>query len=134
MFALKKSSLITLATCSTILAMSSVNTAEAQQAIASNYQWSCRNIEVDGDVLSASCQTRYGQFRQSSITIPGIENRNGKLRFTNLERESTYQWSCRNIEVDGDVLSASCRTRNGQFRQSSIRILGIYNLNGRLSF
>ncbi|MBD2777424.1 CVNH domain-containing protein [Iningainema tapete] len=58
-----------------------MNTAEAQEAIASDYHWSCRNIEVDGDVLSASCRTRNGQFRQSSIRILGIYNLNGKLSY-----------------------------------------------------
>ncbi|WP_414587526.1 hypothetical protein [Scytonema sp. PCC 10023] len=41
MFTVKKLSLMTLATCSTVLSMGSVDTALAYRVAVSTYQWSC---------------------------------------------------------------------------------------------
>ncbi len=46
---------------------------------------------------------------------------------------STFQHSCRNIRISGNVLRASCRKRNGRFRRSAITLRGIYNKNGILT-
>lgn len=48
---------------------------------------------------------------------------------------SSYQKSCLNIKVkDGDLLSATCRTRDGKLNNTYIRIPGIENIDGLLTF
>jgi CVNH domain len=47
----------------------------------SNYQNSCRNIQVDGTNLSARCRRINGGSTRTSISIRGIENRNGNLTY-----------------------------------------------------
>ncbi len=47
---------------------------------------------------------------------------------------SNYQNSCRNIRIDETTLSARCRRVNGGFNRTSIRIRGIENRNGTLTY
>jgi CVNH domain len=47
----------------------------------SNYQNSCRNIQVNGTTLSARCRRVNGGSMRTSISIRGIENRNGNLTY-----------------------------------------------------
>lgn len=50
---------------------------------AATFQMSCGNItlaaEVDGVTLYANCRTTSGEFNESSIAIPGINNSDGTL-------------------------------------------------------
>ncbi|MEH2457553.1 CVNH domain-containing protein, partial [Nostoc sp.] len=102
----------------------------------SSYQKSCFNIKVeDGDLLSATCITISGRLNKTSIRIPGIENIGGLLTFNNPNNYSSYQKSCFNIKVeDGDLLSATCITISGRLNKTSIRIPGIENIDGLLTF
>lgn len=45
---------------------------------------------------------------------------------------SSYQKSCNNISVFGNVLSANCSRANGSFKKTSIVLQGIENINGTL--
>jgi hypothetical protein len=47
-------------------------------------------------------------------------------------KDSSYQLTCSNISVKGDTLSADCRKRNQAIKHTSIRILGIDNIDGDL--
>jgi hypothetical protein len=47
---------------------------------------------------------------------------------------SSYQSSCRNIGISGDLLSANCRTRAGGYKNTNIRVRGIENNDGNLRF
>lgn len=47
----------------------------------SNYQNSCRNIQVSQTFLSAQCRRINGGFNRTSIRIRGIENRDGNLNY-----------------------------------------------------
>ena len=47
---------------------------------------------------------------------------------------STFQDSCTNIRIENDTLTADCQRRNGRYRTSSIRIRGIHNDDGRLTY
>jgi hypothetical protein len=46
---------------------------------------------------------------------------------------STYQDSCDNLSISGNSLVAYCRTKSGDFVQSSIVLRGIDNVNGVLT-
>jgi CVNH domain len=48
----------------------------------SNYQNSCWNTQVNGSTLSARCYRINGSSTRTSISIRGIENRNGNLTYS----------------------------------------------------
>ncbi|MEM7725429.1 MAG: hypothetical protein AAF208_03540 [Cyanobacteria bacterium P01_A01_bin.45] len=81
-----KKHLIPVLACSSILTSVSIfNTHSTNPAFAlqsSSYQRSCKNISVNGNRLSALCRTRRGSYRNTSLTILGIENINGVLQYT----------------------------------------------------
>ncbi|KAB8316393.1 cyanovirin containing protein [Tolypothrix campylonemoides VB511288] len=116
------------------LAAGSVNIPTATAQAASNFQSSCKKISIAGNTLSANCRRANGSFNKTAIRILGIHNNNGRLVFSNLNNASSFQSSCRGISVAGDTLSASCRTPNGSFSNTAIRIPGIQNNNGNLTY
>ena len=87
-------------------------------------------MSVTGDVLKADCRTINGSCNQTSIAIRGIENIDGTLKVTGAA--SSYQLTCQNIGVVGDVLSASCQRINGSSEFSALP--GIANINGVLTY
>jgi CVNH domain len=46
---------------------------------------------------------------------------------------STFQKTCNNISISGNILSANCRRSNGEFIQSYVILKGIENINGLLT-
>ncbi|MGB3364555.1 MAG: CVNH domain-containing protein [Thermodesulfobacteriota bacterium] len=110
-----------------------------------NYQNSCRNMNVNGDILQAQCQRRDGTWRFTSIDYDecydDISNRNGRLvcgqrHHHNMLPRGSYKQSCQDYSVNGDELQAQCQKRNGEWRWSSIDFGDCYgdiaNHNGRL--
>jgi hypothetical protein len=124
------------AACGAIMATIPITPALASPTSPSSYQQSCRRILVDGATLSADCRKRNGDYKLSSILIRGIFNDNGVLKYTsNPTSASSYQSSCRSITLgDPTLLRALCRKRNGDYFSSSIRIRGIYNNDGNLTY
>jgi CVNH domain len=100
----------------------------------SSFASSCNNSSIAGDTLSARCRARNGSFKNTSIRLRGITNRNGNLVFVGRNRASSFQSSCNNIAIAGDTLSANCRRRNGSFNRTSIRVPGLKNINGNLTY
>jgi len=45
---------------------------------------------------------------------------------------SSYQKTCKEISISGNVLSANCRRRDGSYNQTSIVLRGIENIDGVL--
>jgi hypothetical protein len=101
---------------------------------ASTFATSCTDISINGAQLSATCNKDNGTNQRRSITIKGVHNQNGQLVQGNLEEESTFNRTCTDISINGDKLSASCRTSNGGNQHSSVTLLGIHNKNGNLSY
>lgn len=120
---------ITLTAIAPLLAFSQETFAQT-----SSFQNSCNNTSIAGDTLSATCRRRDGSFTDTSIRIRGIRNSNGKFVFIGLNKASSYPRSCNNISIAGDTLSATCRRRNGSFRDTAISIPGIKNNNGNLTY
>jgi hypothetical protein len=108
--------------------------ASRAQAQVSTYQNSCSNISISGNVLSANCRKRDGQFLQSSLRLRGIENINGALTVTSSDRVSNFQLSCNSIFIRRNVLNATCQKINGNLEQTSITLNGIENINGTLMY
>ncbi|MBD2212825.1 hypothetical protein H6G27_23550 [Nostoc linckia FACHB-104] len=45
---------------------------------------------------------------------------------------SSYQHTCENISIDGDVISATCQRRDGSWNETSLSLRGIENIDGIL--
>ncbi len=103
-------------------------------AVASNYQLTCSNIQVQENVLSADCRRRDQSVRSTSITLKGIENIDGTLKVLNPDMTANYNLTCTNIAASGNQISAKCRTRNGAYVDTSTVINGIENIDGNLQY
>lgn len=141
-----------------LLAAVSLGRAEAQPVPPGSYLRSCTNVEVrQGRNLVAACATRAGNYVPARLndfpTCRGdISNQNGQLW---CERRpapppppgpgpggfgppGSYRQSCNRIEFNNGVLSAFCRTRQGDMRPSMLNTLrcqpgtDISNQNGAL--
>lgn len=101
----------------------------------STYQRSCQNIYLTngGQTLEASCQSRRGSYYRTQIPVFAIHNINGQLVNEQNCNSASYQRSCWNIQVYGDVLSATCRTERGNSVNTSVSLTGIHNTDGHLS-
>ncbi|MEX0999320.1 MAG: CVNH domain-containing protein [Thermodesulfobacteriota bacterium] len=110
-----------------------------------DYKNSCRDMNVNGDILQAQCQRRDGSWRFTSIDYDecynDITNRNGRLvcgqrHHNNMLPRGSYKQTCQDFSVNGDVLQAQCQRRDGELRWSSIDFGDCYgeivNHNGRL--
>lgn len=105
-----------------------------------SYGDTCRNAHIDGDTLVAECRTSGGDWRRTSLDNyrqcrGDIANNDGGLRCQrgdegrggrgNEDRgdggpQGSYRDSCRNIHIDGNDLVAECRTRDGDWRRTSL--------------
>ena len=103
-------------------------------AAPSTYQNTCRDVNIVENVLEANCLRRDGSLAYSYIPLVGIDNVDGNLRVTNNSRMSSFQETCGNLSVRGNVLRATCRTRNGQWRNTAIALNGIDNIDGSLLY
>ncbi len=103
-------------------------------ATVANYQLTCNNISLNQNVLSANCRTKAGAFKNTSLRLRGIENIDGTLKVTNPNKVANFNLSCNNTAVNGNVLSGSCRKINGAFKNTSLVLNGIENIDGVLRY
>jgi hypothetical protein len=85
-------------------------------------------------VLSANCRRINGSFNRTSLVLQGIENIDGTLRVTNPAQVSNYQLSCDRLGIQGNVLQAICKRRDGTPNRTSLVLNGIENINGILKY
>lgn len=115
----------------------------------STYQETCDNIRISGTNLSAQCRRADGSNNYTSIYLRDIVNNNGRLEYgrnggggnggyypnpPSSNNPANFQDSCRNIRVSVTTLSAQCRDDNRRWRDSSIQIRGITNVDGNLEY
>lgn len=118
----------------------------AQWVPPGSYQESCRDASVEKDELEAQCRSKSGSWNWSSLKFKkcygNISNDDGKLVCGRRHHHSqlphgSYQSSCRNIEIDGNVLHAECQDTRGKWRDSSLDVKGCHgdvnNIDGRLT-
>jgi len=109
-----------------------------------SWQRTCTDARMNGDRLSASCRTRDGRLRTSSLVVGlcrgEISNQDGRLSCEQRRPRlpgGSWQRSCTDARMNGDTLFATCRTRNGQMMRTQINIRGcrgdLANLNGWLT-
>ena len=110
-----------------------------------SYQKSCTDINTKDGELWARCQMRDGQWRESSLDYRNcyqeITNENGRLtcgqrHHHHMLPRGSYKETCRDLGMNGDVLSAECQRRDGTWRFTSLDVGECYgevvNQNGRL--
>lgn len=112
----------------------------------STYQETCNNIRISGATLNARCRREDNSYNSTSIYLRDIVNNNGRLEYNRgggsgndspnppSNNPANFQDSCRNIRVNMTTLSAQCRSENGRWRDSSVEIRGITNVNGDLEY
>lgn len=115
----------------------------------STYQETCDDIRISGSNLSAQCRRADGSSNYTSINLRDIVNNNGRLAYgrnngggnggyypnpPSSNNPANFQDSCRNIRVSVTTLSAQCRDDNRRWRDSSIQIRGITNVDGNLEY
>jgi hypothetical protein len=109
-----------------------------------SYSETCRSIRVDGRLLKATCRRDDGSWRNTALDLRGCDravvNDDGRLRSgrggpSNIPPGS-YARSCADIRVQGGVLRADCRTRDGRWRRNAVRVDAcrrFANRDGRLA-
>lgn len=141
-------SLGALALVSAITAFITAAPAQARWAPSGSYEASCRRVEFDGDVLTATCRTRDGGWRNTYLDNAddcggNIVNNNGQLecgwsdwrgrRWAGRHEGpgGSYTATCTNIRMDGYTLKATCQRRDGSWRWSSLDYA--YDCDGRIA-
>lgn len=112
------------------------NQCVVQKAIeTSSFQHSCSSIDVaEGqDVLSAQCKKMNGSPQAASLRLRGIHNMDGVLVNTN-QGESSFHRSCKDVFVCGTTVMASCRMKNGKYKDANVKLVGIHNMDGQLTY
>lgn len=101
-----------------------------------SYRNSCRNISIERGTLTADCRDNFGRYRYTELpgyrSCDDIINSNGILRCRRTDNNDdddygdgrlpggSWRNSCQNGRVYGDVLYATCRDRNGDWRASTL--------------
>jgi hypothetical protein len=124
--------------------------ARAQQLPRGSYLRTCPEASAYRNRLTAVCRGRDGQWRQTTLAnidrcVGDIANVDGRLRCNYAPAApapslpgGSYQQSCTNIGINGNMLTATCRTMKGRMQRTSLanvdRCAGdIGNNNGRLN-
>ena len=103
-----------------------------------SYTQSCQDIHTHGDDLEARCQTSDGNWHKTKLDDyqkcrGDVANENGNLRcaaagyaggyqggYTGTAVGLPYTQSCKDIKTHGDDLDARCKTRNGDWHNTSL--------------
>jgi hypothetical protein len=103
-----------------------------------SYTQSCQEIHAHGDDLEARCQTADGNWHKTKLDDyqkcrGDIANENGNLRcvaggygagyqggYPGVATGALYTQSCKDIRSHGDDLEARCKTRNGDWHNTSL--------------
>jgi CVNH domain-containing protein len=84
------------------------------------YTESCRDIQMQGTTLSATCQEASGKWvhtkmKNAAKCADGLVNTNAVLSCrTGLLPPGSYVESCDNVRLDGATLKAACRNEKGK--------------------
>lgn len=110
------------------------NNSSALASQPSSFQQTCDNIQVRGDLLIANCLTRDQRPNFTLLDLKGVENIDGNLEQYSSSQPATFQRTCFDESIQGDVLTATCLTRNQNRKTTSLELLGIENIDGNLRY
>ena len=124
--------------------------AQARWTPDGSYVTSCRHIDYDGDMLTASCRRRDGSWKNTFLDNADdcdgrIANNNGQLecgwsdwrdryarhRSYDVGPAGSYRDSCQDERMDGYTLRATCQRRDGSWRWTSLD--DAYGCDGRIA-
>jgi hypothetical protein len=112
-----------------------------------SYLRTCSDVQLTPDGLRAACRTMNGGWRRTflrhaSDCAVGIENIDGPLQCSAWRQPASrlpggsYLETCSHARMRGDMLTANCRTRRGDWVQSALPqayvCRGIDNIDGNL--
>lgn len=64
----------------------------------------------------------------------GIENIDGNLTQEEQLEASTFQQTCSDESIEGNILTANCLTRDQQLQTTSVELGGLENIDGVLEY
>jgi len=111
-----------------------VPVAEALDQPEGSYRETCQNELIHGPTLEAQCKRKDGSLALSMINFwncdSPIENNDGQLTCKQRTRRQlpggSYKDTCRHIRLHRNRLDAECRTRDGQWRETSLKVKHCY--------
>jgi hypothetical protein len=121
--------LVSLSTIIGIVTLTSVSFLKKAQADipSGSYRQTCRNIALNGNILTATCVGPRGSLYDASLDISKcgdeVTNHLGTLVCPlkgSLAPRGSYQYSCVNIVSQGYIVKANCRVETGVWRETSI--------------
>ena len=78
--------------------------------------------------------TRDQEYVYSYVVLNGVENIDGTLEQHSTSQYATFQESCFDESIKGDVLTATCLTIDQNLKTTSVELLGIENIDGQLEY
>jgi hypothetical protein len=121
--------------------------AEARWTPSGSYEDSCRRVDFDGYLLTATCRRRDGSWRNTWLRNADdcdgrIVNNDGQLQCGwhgwrdrghdyDVGPRGSYRDTCENIRMDGYTLRATCQRRDGSWRWTSLD--NAYDCEGRIA-
>ena len=117
-----------------ILGLAHVPLAHALDQPEGSYRKTCKDARVHGWTLEAQCKRRDGSLALSMINFrkceSPIENNDGRLTCKQSNRRhlpgGSYKDTCRHIRLHRHRLDAECRTRDGEWRETSLKMKNCY--------
>jgi len=130
--------ILTMATLST-----AISSASARQP--SNFQGTCKDISIRDNILIASCRRAgtFADYQATSIQLRGIYNDDGELKDDGSDNPASFHLSCQNANpneekntfgFDIETMFANCENKDGKLVYTGIRIQGIENIDGTLTY
>lgn len=119
--------------CSLVAVLFSFGLFSSQAWALGDFSKSCYNSKIDGPYLVSDCRTANGSVNYDTyINLnPYIENVDGNLKL----QPSNFYETCRNLEVDVNVLYAECKRRDQSWNYTRINLDDhIANIDGNLKY
>ena len=119
--------------CGLFFTAISFNTAIGNAWASKAFSRTCKDIQINGAVPTASCQRHDGTFKSTRINLnPYIGNFNGRLKWDGQD----FIQTCYDISLSGNsILSAKCKTNAQVYITSFIDLEdSISNMDGNLRF
>ncbi|MCJ1240834.1 hypothetical protein MMC14_008838 [Varicellaria rhodocarpa] len=95
-----------------------------------SFEWSCRNIRLEGPTLHVECRRIDGSYRPSSLPLDTIlENVDGTFKWGN----GNFSSSANNVRLEGNILKGNLQGLSGAFTEATLSLSSnIVNVDGIL--
>jgi hypothetical protein len=100
----------------------------------SSFQYSCEEVTIVDATVRARCRNRQNKLVDASLVLQRVANLQGNLMLDGSNTESSFQRSCSSSIMCGSLLRSRCGKGDGTRMQTSLRVEGIHNMDGRLTY